>query len=78
MKSEKGVYSGFTLPELAVTVAVVGLLALASVPSIVCYMQDYRLDGVVSNLVGDLHLSRHKAIAEGNDFVVTLDPDADT
>jgi len=78
MKLGKSVSSGFTLIELAVVIAVGGLLALASIPSIVSYIQDYRLDGAISNLVSDLHLLKHRAIAEGNDFVVTLDPDADT
>jgi hypothetical protein len=51
---------------------------MASIPAIVRYVQDYRLDGFASNFVSDLNLTKHKAIAEGNDYVVTLDPNENT
>jgi prepilin-type N-terminal cleavage/methylation domain-containing protein len=78
MKSRHRTHPGFTLLEIAVAIAVAGLFVLASIPSIVRYVQDYRLDGFASNIVSDLNLTKHKAIAEGNDYVVTLYPDENT
>ena len=77
-RSGRGAPAGFTLVELGIALAVFGLLALASVPAMTRYIQDYRLEGAASNLVGDLHLIRHKAVAEGNNYVMTLDPDTDS
>jgi prepilin-type N-terminal cleavage/methylation domain-containing protein len=73
MRLQRRACKGFTLIELGVALALFGLLALASIPAITRYIQDYRLEGAASNLVGDLHLLRHKAVAEGNDYVMTLD-----
>jgi prepilin-type N-terminal cleavage/methylation domain-containing protein len=77
MRVERGTLDGFTLIELAVALAVAGVLALTAAPPIARYIQDYRLEGAASNLVGDLHLLRHRAVAEGNNYVMLLDPDND-
>lgn len=78
MRSGRGACTGFTLLELAVALAVAGLLALASVPAITRYIQDYRLEGAASNIVGDIRLCRHKAVAEANNYIIVLDPDDDS
>jgi prepilin-type N-terminal cleavage/methylation domain-containing protein len=78
MKLRRAAPTGFTLVELGVALAVFGLLALASVPAITRYIQDFRLEGAASNLVGDIRLCRHRAIAESNDYIMHLDPTGDT
>jgi prepilin-type N-terminal cleavage/methylation domain-containing protein len=78
MRSGRGSCAGFTLVELGVALVVFGLLALASVPAMSRYIQDYRLEGTASNLVGDIRLCRHRAIAEANDYIMLLDTDGET
>ena len=72
MRSRRGATSGFTLVELGVALAIFGLLALVSVPAISRYIQDYRLEGTASNLVSDIRLCRHRAIAEANDYIMRV------
>jgi prepilin-type N-terminal cleavage/methylation domain-containing protein len=78
MKSGNRICSGFTLLELAFAIVVAGLCLAASIPAIVSYVQDYRLDGFASNFVSELNLTKHRAISEGNDYVVTLYPEENT
>jgi prepilin-type N-terminal cleavage/methylation domain-containing protein len=78
MKEERGTRAGFTLIELAVALAVAGVLAMTAAPPIARYIQDYRLEGAASNMVAELHLLRHRAVAEGNNYVMLLDPDNDS
>ncbi len=78
MRSKLDTRGGFTLVELGVALAVAGLLALASMPSIVQYVRNSRLEGSASNLVGDIRLCRHRAVAESNDYIIALDPQTDT
>lgn len=70
--------AGFTLVEIGVALVVIGLLAATMTPAIARYIQDYRLEGAASNLVGDLHLIRHKAVTEGNNYVVRLNPNTNS
>lgn len=63
--------------ELAVALALVSVVALTATPAITRYIQDYRLEGAASNLVSDLRLLRQKAVSEGNNFVMLLDPEHD-
>ena len=78
MRTGRGACAGFTLIELGVALALAGLIALASVPPITRYIQDSRLEGVASNLVGEIRLCRHKAVAEANDYIIALDPSGDS
>ncbi len=53
---------GFTLVELMVTVAVIGLLALAAVPAMTSMIRNSRLTGQTEELVASLQLARAEAI----------------
>ena len=77
-KNRKTCIGGFTLIELSVALTVLGMLALASIPAVSRYIQDYRLDGASSNLIGDLRLCRHRAVAEANNYVLILNPSTET
>jgi prepilin-type N-terminal cleavage/methylation domain-containing protein len=77
-KQGQSTQGGFTLVELAVALSVLGVLAMVSVPAITRYIQDYRLDGASSNLIGELRLCRHRAVAEGNNYVMILNPATET
>jgi len=65
---------GFTLIELGVALLLAGILAIAAAPPISRYIQDYRLDGAAGTIIGDIRLARQRAVAEGNDYVITFVP----
>ena len=54
--------SGFTMIELLVTVAIIGILASIAVPGMQGYLARSRLDRVVSNLQADAAYARGEAL----------------
>jgi prepilin-type N-terminal cleavage/methylation domain-containing protein len=78
MRKGRNAYGGFTLIELGVALSIFGVLAMVSVPAITSYIQDYKLDGASSNLIGELRLCRHRAVAEANNYIMILDTTAET
>ena len=59
---------GFTAVELLVVTAVLGILALASAPALVTYLQSARVQGAAETLAAFVNRGRHIAIA-GNQLV---------
>jgi type IV fimbrial biogenesis protein FimT len=60
--------SGFTAYELAVTLAIVAVLATVTMPSFLSWLTAHRLRGAAINLVADLEMAKIRAIRE-NTFV---------
>ncbi len=63
--------SGFTAFELAVTMAIMAVIAAVVLPPYLKWLRSYRLSGAATNLVADLEMAKIKAIRE-NAFVVVL------
>ncbi len=61
---------GFTIVELLVVVSVMAILLAIIIPNMTRFLPAHRLASGINQMVGELRLSRQKAIAEGNDFVV--------
>jgi type IV fimbrial biogenesis protein FimT len=55
-------YSGFTLVELMITLAIVGILLMVGVPSLKTFMQGNQLIAASNELVSALHVARSEAI----------------
>jgi prepilin-type N-terminal cleavage/methylation domain-containing protein len=58
--------SGFTAFEVAITLAIVAVLATAVMPSFLKWLQGHRLRGAAINLVADLEMAKVRAIREGS------------
>ena len=62
---------GFSLIEILVVIAIVGVIASIGIPSFLRARTDAKLRGAASNLKGDLELAKMRAIRE-NAYVVIL------
>jgi len=69
----KGIHknSGFSLTELMITIAVIGLLAAIAIPNMIGWRSGAKLRGAAENLRGDLQLAKLKAVQE-NTFAAVL------
>lgn len=64
--------TGVTLAELAVGLAIVGIMAGIVLSLVVNQMPKYRLAGATRQIVSDLMGARMKAVSQGNEFKVTF------
>jgi len=80
---------GFTLVELMVTVSVIGLLAGVGVPYLLVNLPNFRVNGAVRQVLGDVRLAKALAVERGvdcflvfdaaaNEYTLRLDTDATT
>jgi Tfp pilus assembly protein FimT len=60
--------SGFTTYELAVTMAIVAVMATVTMPSFLSWLTAHRLRGATINLMADMEMAKIRAIRE-NAFV---------
>ncbi|HSM90458.1 MAG TPA: GspH/FimT family pseudopilin [Desulfobacterales bacterium] len=77
--------SGFTAFDVAITLAIVAVLASVSMPSFLKWLQGHRLRGAAINLMADIEMAKVRAIREGafvsiqlaaNNYSVFLDDGA--
>ncbi|MFO7706649.1 MAG: prepilin-type N-terminal cleavage/methylation domain-containing protein [Desulfobacterales bacterium] len=67
--------SGFTAYELAVTLAVVAVLASVTLPSFLSWLGGHRLRGAAINAVSDIETAKIRAIRENALVAVRFEPD---
>ena len=57
--------AGFTLVELMVTIAVIGITLAFASPNIASFIQNYRITTQTNNLLADLQLARNNSVSQG-------------
>jgi len=62
--------NSFTLIELLIVIAIMGIMAAMAVPSYQTFMAQRRLNGAARQVMSDLMAARMKAITQNNEFKV--------
>jgi len=59
---------GFTLAELMVVIAIIGITSAIAIPYFVGQLPRYRLNGAARQVMGDLMWARMEAVSQNNEF----------
>ncbi len=71
MRNHRG-QSGYSLAELLTVIAIIGALALVTVPAFMTFMQSNKMKSSMRQFTSDLRAARARAIGQGQQIVVTF------
>lgn len=70
----RGSEKGFTLPEVLVTILILGILAGIAIPSLWSVVEGRRVDSATNQMVGDLRLAHSKASSRLTSHRIEIPP----
>ncbi|MBI5187774.1 MAG: GspH/FimT family protein [Nitrospirae bacterium] len=73
MRITEGYSEGFTIVELVVVIAIIGIVAAVTIPGLILQLPKFRVNGAVRNLASDMQWAKMMAVKENNDFVMVFD-----
>jgi type IV fimbrial biogenesis protein FimT len=68
--------SGFTLIEMMIVIAILGIFAGIAIPNYLSYMPKHRLNGAARQVMGDLMAARMKAVSQNTTVTVAYVSDS--
>ena len=66
-------HAGYSLPEMLTVVAIIGVLALVTVPAFINFYQAGKMRASMRNFTSDLRSMRQRAITKGRQTMITYD-----
>ena len=70
--------SGFTLAEVMVVIAIIGICSAIAIPSFIGWLPKYRLNSATSDLLGAMQSARLRALKDNASVVIEFNPGADS
>jgi prepilin-type N-terminal cleavage/methylation domain-containing protein len=76
MRRQKTHQAGYSLVEMLTVIAIIGILALVTVPNFITYMQSNKMKSSMRAFTSDLRTMRQMAITQGLQTRITFTPDS--
>lgn len=74
MRSSKG----FTIIEMMIVIAIIGILAAIAIPNFISWLPNYRLGSAARDVLSTMQLARLRAVRENANVVISFDTGNDS